>query len=140
MKTINLATAKARLDIFLASYNRALGDYSLTGETALLFHGVVESCVTIDVQVPGFAWEIMEDRYSGRVVYALGGDTYIEFEVGPYEDTTRVRIRNETRLSEVTPNGRLETIASIRSNLAQHQKVAKAAVNSIPRLTSVKVA
>lgn len=113
MTTMNLEIAKARLDIFLASYNRALGEYSLTGETALLFHGAAETCAVIELQVPGFAWEIMTERYSGRVVNGLGGDVYVEFQVGPYDDSTSVRIRDEHQPSEMTSAGRLETLASI---------------------------
>lgn len=114
MTTMNFKTAKARLEIFLASYSRKLGDYALTGETALLFHGAAETCVRIEMQVPGFAWEIMTERYSGRVVKGLGGDTYVEFQVGPYEDSTTVRIRDEHLQTEETPNGRLETLESLQ--------------------------
>lgn len=97
---------------FIDLFARPLGDCGLSGDAALVFYGVKDTCDTLDIQVPGFAWETLVWRYSGRMV-ELHDDTYIEFEMGPREDHVIVRIRNERTASIVTGGVRAETMDSI---------------------------
>ena len=97
---------------FIDLFARPLGDCGLSGDAALVFYGVKDTCDTLDIQVPGFAWEDLVWRYSGRMV-ERHGDAYIEFDMGPAENPVTVRLRNERVASVAIGTTRVETIDSI---------------------------
>lgn len=97
---------------FIDLFARPLGDCGLSGDAALVFYGVKDKCDTLDIQVPGFAWEDLVWRYSGRMV-ELHDDVYIEFDMGPAEDPVTVRLRNERVASVAYDSVRVETMDSI---------------------------
>lgn len=97
---------------FIDLFARPLGDCGLSGDAALVFYGVKDTCDTLDIQVPGFAWEDLVWRYSGRMVERRD-DVYIEFDMGPAENPVTVRLRNERVASIAVGATRVETMDSI---------------------------
>ena len=97
---------------FIDLFARPLGDCGLSGDAALVFYGVKDTCDTLDIQVPGFAWEDLVWRYSGRMV-ERHDDVYIEFDMGPAENPVTVQLRNERVASIAVGTTRVETMDSI---------------------------